>query len=70
MDNYMIGELVGYRVSVKKGAKKGDFYILKAFYLYGIDDIGEFKKYLENLEVVSYNKYESGLDEWYDVLVK
>ena len=63
---YMIGELVGYKVRVKKG----DFYILKAFYLYGIDDIGEFKKYLENLEVVSYNKYESGLDEWYDVLVK
>ena len=38
--------------------------------LYSIDDIEEFKKYLENLEVVSYNKYESGLDEWYDVLVK
>lgn len=64
--DYMIGELVGYKVRVKKG----DFYILKAFYLYSIDDIGEFKKYLENLEVVSYNKYESGLDEWYDVLVK
>ena len=66
MDNYMIGELVGYRVRVKKG----DFYILKIFYLYGIDDIEEFKKYLKNLEVVSYDKYESGLDEWYDVLVK
>ena len=49
MDNYMIGELVGYRVRVKKG----DFYILKIFYLYSIDDIEEFKKYLENLEVVS-----------------
>ena len=66
MDNYMIGELVGYR----EKDKKGDFYILKIFYLYSIDDIEEFKKYLENLEVVSYNKYESGLDEWYDVLVK
>ena len=66
MDNYMIGELVGYRVRVKKG----DFYILKIFYLYSIDDIEEFKKYLENLEVVSYDKYESGLHEWYDVLVK
>lgn len=66
MDNYMIGELVGYRVRVKKG----DFYVLKIFHLYSIDDIEEFKKYLENLEVVSYDKHESGLDEWYDVLVK
>lgn len=66
MDNYMIGELVGYRVRVKKG----DFYILKIFHLYSIDDIEEFRKYLKNLEVVSYDKYESGLDEWYDVLVK
>lgn len=66
MDNYMIGELVGYRVRVKKG----DFYILKIFHLYSIDDVEEFEKYLENLEVVSYDKYESGLDEWYDVLVK
>jgi hypothetical protein len=62
----MIGELVGYRVRVKKG----DFYVLKIFHLYSIDDIEKFKKYLKNLEVVSYNKYESGLDEWYDVLVK
>ena len=66
MVNYMIGELVGYRVRVKKG----DFNVLKIFHLYSIDDIEKFKKYLENLEVVSYNKYESGLDEWYDVLVK
>ena len=66
MINYMIGELVGYRVRVKKG----DFNVLKIFRLYSIDDIEEFKKYLENLEVVSYDKYESGLDEWYDVLVK
>lgn len=66
MDSYMIGELVGYRVRVKKG----DFYVLKIFHLYSIDDIEEFKKYLENLEVVSYDKYESELDEWYDVLVK
>ena len=66
MVNYMIGEIVGYRVRVKKG----DFYVLKIFHLYSIDDIEEFKKYLENFEVVSYDKYESGLDEWYDVLVK
>ena len=66
MDNYMIGELVGYRVRVKKG----DFYILKIFHLYGIDDIVEFEKYLKGFEVVSYDRYESGLDEWYDVLVK
>ena len=66
MDNYMLGELVGYRVRVKKG----DYYILKIFHLYSIDDIEKFEKYLKNLEVVSYNKYESGLDEWYDVLVK
>ena len=66
MDNYMIGELVGYRVRVKKG----DFNVLKIFHLYSIDDIEKFKKYLENLEVVSYDKYESGFDEWYDVLVK
>lgn len=66
MVNYMIGELVGYRVRVKKG----DFNVLKIFHLYSIDDIEKFKKYLENLEVVSYDKYESGFDEWYDVLVK
>ena len=66
MVNYMIGEIVGYRVRVKKG----DFYVLKIFHLYSIDDIEKFKKYLENLEVVSYDKYESGFDEWYDVLVK
>ena len=66
MDNYMIGELVGYRVRVKKG----DFYILKIFHLYSIDDIVEFEKYLKSFEVVSYDRYESGLDEWYDVLVK
>ena len=66
MVNYMIGELVGYRVRVKKG----DFNVLKIFHLYSIDDREEFRKYLKNLEVVSYDKYESGLDEWYDVLVK
>lgn len=66
MINYMIGELVGYRVRVKKG----DFDVLKIFHLYSIDDIEGFRKYLENLEVVSYDKYESELDEWYDVLVK
>ena len=66
MDNYMLGDLVGYRVRVKKG----DYYILKIFHLYSIDDIEKFEKYLKNLEVVSYNKYENGLDEWYDVLVK
>lgn len=66
MVNYMIGEIIGYRVRVKKG----DFNVLKIFHLYSIDDIEKFKKYLENLEVVSYDKYESGFDEWYDVLVK
>jgi ABC-type amino acid transport substrate-binding protein len=66
MDNYMLGDLIGYRVRVKKG----DYYILKIFHLYSIDDIEKFKKYLKNLEVVSYNKYESLFDEWYDVLVK
>ena len=66
MDNYMLGDLIGYRVRVKKG----DYYILKIFHLYSIDDIEKFEKYLKNFEVVSYNKYENGLDEWYDVLVK
>jgi ABC-type amino acid transport substrate-binding protein len=66
MDNYMLGDLIGYRVRVKKG----DYYILKIFHLYSIDDIEKFEKYLKNFEVVSYNKYESLFDEWYDVLVK
>lgn len=66
MDNYMIGELAGYKVRVKDR----DFFILRIFRLYSVDDIEEFRKYLENFEVVSYEKYESELDEWYDVLVK
>ena len=63
----LLSEILGYKLVVKRNT----YFISKLYPMFYIDDMYEFRDYLdkENLGIYSYRKIEEKLSEYYEIVV-